>query len=97
VNVQPIEGDEIFAGSPGAFANVLAFAQDSEDFRRRAEDFFLDRQLRAVEFEDVEPLEERLETHDVPQPILELASKVERERSVEYDTFFGYDDDTDDD
>ena len=76
VEVVPEEGNDIFDGAPGAYANVLALAESVEDYMAVTAPVLLRQGLIAVGVDDPEPLRERRSRVQVSDEILDLDERA---------------------
>jgi hypothetical protein len=87
IDVRAQQGNDIFEGAPGAFANAISLAADEADFAVRVSTDFSERRLDVLEFADVERLSDRRTAYHVPQPILDLSATASETGEVQIDTF----------
>lgn len=90
VEVVPEEGNEIFDGAPGAYANVLALASSVDDYMAVTAPALLRQGLIAVGVDDPEPLRERKSRVRLSDEILSLEERA-RTGDVVWDTFYVFD------
>jgi hypothetical protein len=94
VEVTPGEGNDIFDGAPGAYANVLALANSVEDYMASTAAAQHSNGLIAVGVDDPEPLRERESRVYVTDEITQLAEEA-RTGDVVWDTFYVFETDED--
>jgi hypothetical protein len=88
VEVRPFDDSELLAGVSGAFVNVLTWAADSEEFRRKAGDLMDRLHLEVITVEDAEPLENRGPEEQLDEQIARIAADVRYNPSaILYSTF----------
>jgi hypothetical protein len=90
VEVRPLPGNDALEGDPGAFANALTIAGDSEDFCTRVANFFRGEGFEVVSFESVERLEDRARDVALPAEMAELGAAARETSEVQFDTYFTY-------
>jgi hypothetical protein len=96
VEVVPEEGNDIFDGAPGAYANVLALAASVEDYMAVTAPALLREGVVAVGVDDPEPLRERRSRVQLGDEILRLGEQS-RTGQVVWDTFHVFETDEDED
>lgn len=94
VEVVPEEGNDIFDGAPGGYANVLALACSVEDYMAVTAPALLNVGVIAVGVDDPEPLRERLSRVDVSEEIEQIVVDA-RAGEVVWDTFYVFETDED--
>jgi hypothetical protein len=87
VEVVPEDGNDIFGGAPGAYANVLAVAASVDDYMAVTAPALLQEGLVAVGVDDPEPLRERRSRMQLSDEILDLGERARR-GDVVWDTFY---------
>jgi hypothetical protein len=92
VEVVPEEGNDIFDGAPGAYANVLAIAASAEDYMAVTAPALLREGVIAVGVDNPEPLRERRSKVQVSDEILDLGERA-RKGDVVWDTFYVFETD----
>jgi hypothetical protein len=90
VEVRPLPGNDMLAGDPGAFANALTIAGDSEDFCTRVANFFRGEGFEVLSFESVERLQDRASDVALPVEMVELGDAARETSEVQFDTYFTY-------
>ena len=83
-------GCRILENSKGAFANVMAHAANSEEFKEKVKNSARDLDLELVDLEDVQTFSERSKGNVVfDDQIYQIKDKAERDReSVVFGTFY---------
>ena len=88
VEVRPFDDSELLAGVSGAFVNVLTWAVDCEEFRRKTGDLMDHLHLEIVAVEDVGLLEARGPEEQLEEEIARIAADVRHNPSaIMYSTF----------
>ena len=90
VEVRPLPGNDMLAGDPGAFANALTIAGDSQDFCTRVANFFREESFEVLSFESVERLQDRARNGALPAEMVELGAAARETSEVQFDTYFTY-------
>lgn len=92
VEVMPDEGNDIFEGAPGAYANVLALARSVEDYMTITAAALEQQCLIPVGVDDPEPLRARQSRVDLADEILQLGEQAQSGEVV-WDTFYVFETD----
>ncbi len=92
VEVVPDEGNDIFDGALGAYANVLALADSVEDYMGVTAAALERQRLIAVGLDDPEPLRERQSREHLSDEIIELGERAQK-GDVVWDTFYVFESD----
>jgi hypothetical protein len=92
VEVVADEGNDIFDGAPGAFANVLALASSVDDYMAVTATALLREGVVAVGVDDPEPLRERQSRKTLSDEFLALAERAAQGEIV-WDTFHVFEND----
>lgn len=78
VEVRPLEGCEILDDAKGAFTNVVMWATNSEDYRRKSESTVAEMKLFVVDIERSEPVIVRREREgDFDEELENIISRSE--------------------
>ena len=93
VGVRPMEGNDCLGDSRGAFVNVIALAEDEEDYLRQLEEALEEFRFYRDEIEDVEPYSSRLARGQVEDGLDEIARKVADDGYSRFGSFFVYEND----
>ncbi len=91
-HVKPTSQAGVLGDAAGAYATTLAFASSADEFRMLVEDYMAADELRVVEVEDVEPLDERVRYASPDETLLQLSKALSTEEPVIVDTFDMYPD-----
>jgi hypothetical protein len=94
VEVAADEGNDIFGGGLGAYANVLALAGSVEDYMAVTATALTRQRLIAVGLDDPEPLRDRQLREQLTDEIIELGERA-KNGDVVWDTFYVFDSDED--
>jgi hypothetical protein len=92
VEVVPEEGNNIFEGAPGAYANVLALVSSVGGYMAVTGPALARRGLEAVEVANPEPLRERQSRAALSEEMIRLAEHA-RAGEVVWDTFYVFETD----
>jgi hypothetical protein len=91
VDVSPAEGSQtLSSGALGAYVNALAFVCNRYEYERNVREALSELLLTPGEFEDVEPLEQRLGKFTISTELHELAEKVAETGEVKFGSFYNY-------
>ena len=72
------------------FTNICALAETESQYKEIVEKALLSEGLRVLKFDDCEPLEQRIEGHDVEEELLEIAGRLTKSSPVGFGTFHTY-------
>ena len=86
IGLYPMLSNTLVAQNQGAYANVLLMANDLEDYKDKTINFLSGMGFEVFEMEDTERLDERLQKFEVDSSIMELAKKVQIERTPQIST-----------
>jgi hypothetical protein len=89
VEVAPEEGNNIFEGALGAYANVLALASSVEEYMAVTAPALLREGLICVGVENPEPLRERRSREQLSEEFLGLSERASKGEVV-WDTFYAF-------
>ncbi len=90
VGVVPQAGSRTLNEAKGAYVTAVAFVADKNAFESVVAKALSELNLASFEFEDVEPLCERVSKWVVDDNLLELASEVESDGGVRFGTFHNF-------
>jgi hypothetical protein len=89
VEVRPVDREAY--GAAGAFTNIVTWARDSDEFRRKAETIAATLDLYVAEIEDAEPLSDRIAKHSLSDEIEDMIQRAEfNPQAIVYGTFHRY-------
>ena len=89
--VRAQEGSEVFGPEPkGAIVNIVACAEDADDFRDVAVRAFDEYGVDLVKLEDVEPLASRIGSHEVDATLLRVAERIPDDTPFVFGSFHTY-------
>ncbi len=89
VDLKPLDRKEY--GAAGAFTNIVTWARDSDEFRRKAETIAATLDLYVAEIEDAGPLSDRIAKHSVSDEIEDMIRRAEfNPQAIVYGTFHRY-------
>lgn len=91
--VLPLPGNDELGTAAGAIVNVIARAENSDQFARMVEHALDSEGYYLKVLEDVEQLYERMRKHSVDGTILELAARAVADRTVQFGAFHTYEKD----
>ena len=98
VEVRPLKGSEYLQGSKEAFVNIVTWASDGAEFRRKADLIFGKMRLFVVEIENPEPIDtraRRLEVEEFDEVIEDMLARARGNRNaIIYGTFHTWKRDT---
>lgn len=93
IEVAPQEGNDIFEGAPGAFANALVTANSFDDYREQVTVAFATQAaLKVVEIKDAEPLRVRMSRVRISDELVELGGRA-LHGDVVWDTLYVFESD----
>ena len=91
IGVKPNSENNFLKSAKGAFVNGVALAEDRKSFCAKVTQALgIFHGVQPFEFEDVEPLRERVMHFAVPEDILLMAEQTEIDGLVRFGTFFPY-------
>lgn len=90
VAVVPQPGSRTLNDAKGAYVTAVAFVADRNAFEFVVAKALNELNLAPFEFEDVEPISERVSKWVVDDNLLELASEVESGGGVRFGTFYNF-------
>lgn len=89
-DVRPRPGNDVFDDAPGAYTSFVALADDRDDALRVVAFHFDRLGFETKEIEDLEPIEDRLDSHGVSDEILDLVTELSRTTAVVHGVFHIY-------
>jgi hypothetical protein len=91
LEVRPRMDAKVIAEARGAFVNIITWAEDSEEFCRKATELMNDLHLELVSVEKPEPLINRGPEEELGEEIVDIASQVRRNPdAIMYSTFHSW-------
>lgn len=95
VEVRPSNNSTILEGAKGAFVNLVTWASDIKEYRRRAGIVLGELELSIVDIEDAEPVSVRRTKSSFDEEIEEIITRAEdNPNAIIYGTFHTWDRDT---
>jgi hypothetical protein len=89
VELRPL--DKKAYGAAGSFTNIVTWASNPAEFRKKAETIASTMDLFVLDIEDAEPYLNRNRPHEVSEEIEEIASRAESNpNAIIYGTFHRY-------
>ena len=92
VHVSSLPNNDLLGNAKGAYVNVLALANNPNDFTNKVKESIIDLGLDFIELEDAELFSERIENYEVQENIKILATEVIKSKEVRFGDFHTYDD-----
>ena len=90
-HVRPREGNELLDGALGAFVQVLALAENEDDFIKQGADLFSEYEFDVLEWVHVQNFEERKASSDVEKSLVMHAMQLSADNPIYLDEFQAYD------
>jgi hypothetical protein len=90
VSVTPQPGNDMLGDAKGAFVNVLAFAENTNEYEGEARRALAELNLTAYEFEEVEAFSKRISKWTVDKELHVLADEVRKTGAPRFGTFHNY-------
>lgn len=87
VGVIPVRENTCLVDAKGAYVNALALVSSSEEYEETVAAALGEFGLFAFEFEDVEPISDRMSRVQIAQSLRELADETRRSGQVRFDDF----------
>ena len=88
VNAEP--GSDSLEGQRGGYLNAVALVENRSSFCLAVESALAQWKMLPFEYEDIEPLRERLAQFEVPLRILSMAEQTEKDGIVRFGSLFTY-------
>jgi hypothetical protein len=90
VHLKPLS-KEAMEGAAGAYTNIISWARDSGEFRRKTETIAATMDLYVVDVEGEQPLRERLQTRKTSEELEDMILRAENNpNAIVYGTFHRY-------
>ena len=89
--VRPHKGSDVFGPQPsGAIVNIIACADDANEFHDVAVRAFEEYELELVKLEDIEPLASRVAAYEVDATLLRDAERIPEDTPFVFSSFHTY-------
>jgi hypothetical protein len=90
-HIRKLDGCEIMAGAAGAYTNIITWASNEEEFRKKVEIIASKLVVFVVEIEAAEPVSQRKERLGLSGDLGELVESAEHNpNAILYGTFHNY-------
>ena len=90
VNLIPGGGNKDLEGAKGAYVNILAFAENEEDYRNLVKFAAYEHNYSIRKIKDVESFATRIKNYEIDEALLKLSKKVQETGKTHFGEFFVY-------